>query len=457
MSTSPATVRPIDATSDALPVTSRTPARASAWCLALGLVGSSATAWRIPGAPFGAGEVALLVWLAYEWSRRGRAALLASWPPAGQTMTPDAIALLCTLATLAAAQLYANVSGYLAWTTQRDFVAILFAAGLSYTLVTLPDRETFSRSMLIGYFWLATTLSSVLLLYAAIPRSAGLAPVVFDPVFGSRFLGLAANPNQYALLMLTLPSCVALAWTSHRGRTRHAALALGCFGSMGGLATQSDALMLTWALLFVGAVGTVAYSRRTATPMPSGPAMVIAGSVLLAFLGWSQMQRLIEVTIPASASAADATGARPSKAVVTTYAQIVAEERRTNPHQVNQVQTRLSLYTNGLRAWSDRPLLGHGVQMVGGLTGPYEKNEAHNTIIDWLTFAGVIGLIPLVAWSWLLVDHAWRRRNVLGVGTLLAIGIFAQFGLYVRHPLFWVVACAFASLPGQLPRPVESK
>lgn len=450
---------PPTAASETVPARRAPASPLSAWWLAVGLVSSSATAWRLPGTPVGTGEIVLALWLLFEWVRHWRAGV-PMWRRAELVASRDVLALVATLGTLAVAQLYANASGRLGWGAQRDFLAVLFAGALAYTVVNRRDRAEFSRALLIAFFWTVTVFASLLLIYGLIPRPDGLAPIVFNPVFGTRFMGLAANPNQFALLMLTLPVGVAVAWAHYSGRSRRVSLAAGCFGLMAGLATQSDALMLTWVLVSATAVAAVALERWKATPGPGVPALVLAGAVAVAFVAWPMAQRLTTVRIPTAAPPVEGAAAAPTgppAVKTTTYAKIVDEERRTNPQQVNQVDTRLRLYTNGLRAWLDRPIMGHGVQMVSGLTGPYEKNEAHNTLIDWLTFSGVIGLIPLVVWSLLLTAYAWRRRNFLGIAGILALAIFAQFGLYVRHPLFWVVACAFASLPavGSLERGVE--
>lgn len=408
-----------------------------AWWLAVGLVGSSATAWRLPGLPLGFGELVMLGWLIVEWGRRFNDGKFRLHGTHWRSSPLDAVALLVTLGALAAAQIWAILVGQFAWYAQRDFVAIILAGGLALTLSSMRDREEFSQLLVMAFFWIAVGFSSLLLLHTAIGVFFGGPLLTFSSTFGTRFLGLATNPNQFALFSLTLPICLGLAWMRYKGATRCLGVVLGLLALLAGLATQSDALALVWMILAISALGVYLYPLYNKSAIQR-PALVVAFSISLAFLGWSQIPQFV-------------TNRTGTGGWTTTLAKAIEEERLVNPYQQNQVGNRLALYENGIRAWLDSPWVGHGVQMVSGLTGPYQGNESHNTLIDWLTFAGVLGMLPLLAWSVLLVSGAWRRRNLLGLGALLAGAAFAQFGLYARHPLFWVLACAFAFLPGQLP------
>ena len=412
----------------------RTPAlssRFSAWWLALGLVGSSATALRFHGLPLGLGELLLLGWLIFEWGGRISAGEFRLRGFQWRNYPLDAVALLATLGTLAATQAWANLAGHLAWHAQRDFAALIFAGGLALTLSSMKDRERFSQEMLIAFFWLAAAVSSVLLLYRLMGWSLGWDTWVFNnETFKTRFLGLAANPNQFALFVLTLPACLGLIWMHRTGVVRSVGVILGWLALMAGLATQAQALMLAWvivAIFFLAAAGLMRNGQRAVRRAY----LLVAVSIFLAFAGWLLVKQVVQ----------NGEGG-------TTYAEAVQKEYQQDSTQQNQVNIRLNLYMHGLSAWVDSPWVGHGVQMVSGIDRPYQGNEAHNLLIDWMTFSGVLGLLPLLAWGGLLARHAWMRRNVLGLGALLALAVYSQFGLYARHPLFWVLVCAFAFLPG---------
>lgn len=403
--------------------------RFSAWWLAFGLVGCSATALRFHGLPLGLGELGLLGWLTFEWGRRLSSGEFQLRKFKWRNYPLDVIALLVTLVTLAAAQAWAILAGHLVWYAQRDFAAIIFAGGLALTLSSMKDRESFSQEMLIAFFWIAAGFSTVLLLYGFIALSWGWQTWVYNETFGVRFLGLTTNPNQFALFSLTLPACLGLMWMRTTGTVRRLGVILGWFAMMAGLATLSNALELAWSIVAVFLLA-LSLLLRNAKGVVLRPALVVALSISIAFLGWWLVKHYMIVGTE-------------------TLAEMVNNEQQTNPYEVNQVSIRLTLWINGLKAWMDSPWVGHGVQMVSGLTGPYQGQESHNTPIDWMTFSGILGLFPLLAWSVLLVRDAWNRRNLLGLGALLALAVYTQFGLFVRHPLFWVLVCAFAFLQGR--------
>jgi len=132
------------------------------------------------------------------------------------------------------------------------------------------------------------------------------------------------------------------------------------------------------------------------------------------------------------------------------------DEYQQAPGEANQASCRLAMYQHGLEAWMDRPLLGHGAQLVSGYDAPYQGLESHNSLIDWADFTGIVGILPLVCWFGFLIRRAWRENNIIGFTALVSLGVFAQFHLVVRQPLFWLLAQAFASLPVNKPTQSQS-
>lgn len=477
----------------------------SLW-LALGLVGSSATTFRFGEWPIGAGEVLLVGWLVRECASACRARSAARPGRWSRGIGSDVAALFLAIGVLGALQLWANISGRLAWPAQRDFLGILFAAVMAIVVALRSDRPVFCLQLITWFFWIASICATALLIYGLFGLSTGMETPVYDQTYGTRFLGWSVNPNQFAFLTLTLPVCAGLVFSRTTGIRRLLACAVGLGGLMAGLATQSDALKLAWVSLAAGymLVAWLLWRKRRRTWVP---VFVAAALVGLAFSAWALATQLAVVNRAgentaarshesvgesetlaqaangqeenaaplnragenagsgsregvdvkeSSAQAVNSPGEnaaspnREGRAAIETFADAVERDRET-PYYRNKTGIRLTLFKNGVTAWRDSPWVGHGVQSVSGYTGPYEHTEAHNTIIDWATFSGVFGVAALLFWAGVVVRQMWMAGNILGMGAVWAIAVYVQFGLFVRHPLFWVLICAFSSLAGSMP------
>jgi len=104
------------------------------------------------------------------------------------------------------------------------------------------------------------------------------------------------------------------------------------------------------------------------------------------------------------------------------HATETATETATAPISANQDQigTRLDLWRNAIAAIQYAPLTGMGPGIHSGFTQPFGGQEAHNTLLDWGTQAGLIGVLTLVGYlTWILIQVT-RRRHYELVALLLA-------------------------------------
>ena len=100
---------------------------------------------------------------------------------------------------------------------------------------------------------------------------------------------------------------------------------------------------------------------------------------------------------------------------------------------------RITLALNGILAFLESPIFGHGTGAFSGVDIPMMRYEAHNTIIDFLTMGGIpfvlIVYVPfLLAAKELLIDSKY-----LILGVLVGIMVFSFFHFIGRHPIFWFV------------------
>jgi len=98
----------------------------------------------------------------------------------------------------------------------------------------------------------------------------------------------------------------------------------------------------------------------------------------------------------------------------------------------------VALRTNGNAAGLDRPLIGHGTGVWSRFEGPYETFGSHNSAIEYLTYAGLIGAVRFLACAAALWWKAlWSGRAMLLAGTA-ALMLFHDM---LRHPVIRLAAC----------------
>lgn len=102
----------------------------------------------------------------------------------------------------------------------------------------------------------------------------------------------------------------------------------------------------------------------------------------------------------------------------------------------NQDTDRQALWNNGLEAWGNSFWWGNGPGAWSGLGGPYQGQEAHNSIIDWLSIAGLIGIIPHM-YLMIALARVRPRFRLFRFACFLALFTFTMFHFTFRLPVFW--------------------
>lgn len=106
--------------------------------------------------------------------------------------------------------------------------------------------------------------------------------------------------------------------------------------------------------------------------------------------------------------------------------------------QEGQGSIRLALWLNGLEAWAEAPLFGHGPGHYSGLEMPYSGMEAHNFFIDWGSAYGLLGFLGLFSLLSFLSAHAFKARHWIVVAFYVALFAQIVFHFYGRQPVFWL-------------------
>ena len=105
----------------------------------------------------------------------------------------------------------------------------------------------------------------------------------------------------------------------------------------------------------------------------------------------------------------------------------------------DQGGARVILVMNGINAWLTSPLFGHGAGAFSGMVVEFQRFEAHNTIIDFLTMGGIPWILIIYIPIFIYMKKLWQQGDFLALGFLVGFFIFSTFHFVGRHPIFWVV------------------
>jgi O-antigen ligase len=261
-------------------------------------------------------------------------------------------------------------------------------------------RKPFVLGFIIGTF-------AIFLIYVAAIVSN------FSPLYNTdgRFIGLSANPNQTGFQAIATIAICTIARFHLFESSRIARIIIDvCIlcSIIIGLASQSDSFILSIApiLAYGGLRGAQILIRDK-----------IAG-VLVAMLAAA-----IGITALLIFRADAVTSAKDSFLYNLEYG--------------NQDVDRITVWRNGLSAWRENPIFGHGPGAWSGFSGPFEGIEAHNSYIDWLTILGSIGFL----FYFFLILNIIRFNPLKESFRYVALGsilIFGMFGFFMRFPIYWI-------------------
>lgn len=269
-------------------------------------------------------------------------------------------------------------------TTFRDFFAYLLSFLFVMSLaVSKANLQTIIRSLII-------TLLVILAYQYALGGE--------EAWYATRFTGGAKNPNQLALYIVCT---TALVWIGvRRGMIRWTLLGILVFF---GITTISDA--------YTAYLAAVSIAIITVFLVP--PKYFVLSGILIFML-------LIFVAITWGADIL-----------------FIADEIWGEADEGGE---RLTLYLNGLSAWVHSPfsiIFGNGAGSFSGESGPFGLSEAHDTPIDTLAMAGVLGFVVFYAFPFLVVRDLYRANLRIVFAMTLGLMAFSFFHYVARHPIYW--------------------
>lgn len=370
---------------------------------ALGVVLTTATQLRIGSTPIGIGEILLVLWV-----------ILVGFPRLSNGRLHSGLATVMggswwgMLACLLTGWMVSNFIGLHSATSLHSLLAFMFL-GVIVVFVFVEGEIGIQRVLrLVGI--LTVACYSVLMLWGQ--YSSNLGPVALW--YGPRFSGWAINPNQLALALAGLPF-VSL-YFGGREKRRTVWYATTLVAVVVGVATDSDALSVAWAVGFLVALTSwwilQGQSRISARVLRFILLLIVAVGVILVL--WRVVFPLVVVLV-----------------------QHIYESG-------NQGAVRLTLWQNGIVAWMRSPVFGLGPGAFSGAAGPFEGKESHNTFVDWGTSTGIVGMIVYLStltWLW------WQtREKPLLSGAFVALVAFSVFHFVIRQPVFWVYILGLAAL-----------
>lgn len=389
------------------------------WWLALGVALSTATQLRFAQLPIGPGEIILSGWIfimAIGLLVRGRLTR-------GSVQRVLGLFWFVSLVLLGLGWLVAIHT--MKWETRqsRDLVAFALSAMLVLMMVSQEQLDfTIQRSSLIVA---VLSVVSVALLFLLSQTSHQVGPLGL--YYGPRFVGWARNPNQMAFALVLTPFLLWKHLSMAVSVGRRVVLAiLVPITLLVGYITMSDALLVAWAASFCILLLFQLYRSQS----------LIGWKRVDILLKWALVPAIVLVLLIVFGSNVYR---NIWNAVETMYL------------EGNQGPARIALWKNGIAAISASPFVGFGPGSHSGFGQPFQGYEAHNTLIDWGTSTGMIGVLMYIGlFSW-VGYRMWRSRDSVGFSAVCALIIFSLFHYVLRHPLFWYHTVALAVMSGREP------
>lgn len=243
---------------------------------------------------------------------------------------------------------------------------------------------------------------------------------LFQTPQGSRFAGLATNPNQMALLaMVAFCLCAYLARATV-GWRRYFWLAAALVQLFVMWGTRSDigkGLCVILPGIFIGA-WVLTLLRKWLPAWRTCVVMVVALT-------------LVGTYFVVSGKGID----------LAWQVQGLLREKMASEREEGNLKYRLKLLENACTVIERSPVwgAGFGAQIEYDQVFPAfpQGREAHNTPVDIALAAGLLGLLAAMLAAARAVWNVWRGGNWVLLGCLVAMGIFGTVHNYMRHPAVW--------------------
>lgn len=372
-----------------------------------GLALTMATQLRLENYPVGIGEGVLLTWIWLSWVeiiRRKSINITVDLRPFFLFFVVVTVMLLFSL-------LYQIAStGDLALNALRDLAAYSFVTVLVLTFSLLRAPEDYLKSSL-KVLTISITLSLAVLLVTS-KFTPDLGPIKLDA--GSRFLGLARNPNQTGMAMVPIPFlCLLFIREAPTGLRRFGYASILALALWVGISTGSDATWLAWV------VGAVLLALLGLTSKVAGrlhPALTVANVSGICILG-----TLIVMATPLGSHV---------------FERLAAGDGGGH---------RVDVWSLALARILESPITGRGPGGSRLLAHLGDTREAHNSYLDIALATGLIGLAAAIGLTASLLLRPSMVARPLLWSAFMAMQCFIMFHYMFRHPLFWFYAILMAT------------
>lgn len=409
--------------------------------VAFGLFFSIATHLRVlTGGFFGPGEILLLVVALFGW---------VYGKPWQQLKNPIVLFWGLVVLTMSLGMLTGSLQGN--WVI-RNALAYAFTGfvvvGLICLMRSLSD-DLMRRTLALLALVAATCLWSGFVVYL-IGDPALTQKFALNDMGDVRYAGWSENPNQLALFFMPLPVWVAALWRDvfepRLGQMIGFVFLLLALMLMG-LLVRSDGLFVVWVLEFlVLLVLRLRWDLKVSRMSLFGYAMAMVLCVLLIkTFAHGEVRKSFQCAAQTLSQ-----GLNPWKAQCYKGSFDDKEAFRLGySDPVEKTDIRADLWRNGMKAWLEAPVFGHGPGAYSWYSNPdlqkraeaegKFREEAHNIPIDLLAQGG-----PLLALAWCgllfyLLVGAWRIHDSYSFSVVLMIGAFTMFHYHIRQPYLWFV------------------
>lgn len=346
------------------------------------------------------------------------------------------LAIFALLTVMLAAR--ANGARWFAWGWQLAggllvLSGVLAACGvlpLPYGVMRTADPEISSAGARLGGLLQYPNAYGAIVGMYALERLAAAARAMARPLSAGRLIAavLPLMPAQAALLL---------------SESRGAWLATGC-AAVAAFALQRRGARLPLLLATAAPLTCAAWLYRQLAAAQLAPAPVpgllaLAGTWAAALLGTLLLCRLWHSGARTRAAALTAT----VLAGITAATVAVASTADRMAAGVGTGLSRLQMWRDALKLWTEAAWLGHGGETWRNMfraiqSSPYVGGEVHNGYLDLALDTGVIGLLLIAGWFFFTLRTMWRHAPEL-LPSVIVFGLHGAMDFDWSFTFLWMI------------------
>lgn len=387
------------------------------YLLGAGLALSSATQLR--AGQIGPGELLLSLWVGCVFVRHVYSNSISS---SVFSSVASVFYLTCMALFFLGSVAAMNSGRYIGFYFMRDATALFFTFTIAWIIAMQKDLGEYcvkgAKSLV------CCSVIPLFLLWVYSFHSHHVGPV--DLYYGAaRYTGWAKDPNSISIIIAPVPFFAVLFIRSTELKAAKFFWAIiGALGVVIGFACLSDGVVLSWTGALFVSVSVYLFNVLNPKTRISAwnYALVTIVSIVLvaAYFLTPGVYTKVFIDFP----------------------------KATFTHQ-NKGQVRINLWKSSIRAASDSPIIGLGPGAHARRDG--NPMEAHNSIVDIGTRAGLLGLFLFLVFFVILARMTLRSRNPLIVACFVSTVLSSLVYFVMRHPEWWFNMFTIAHLgPGAI-------